>query len=309
MIGVIFTGGTIGSTSDNGIIATDNSKSSVLIEMYEKKYCRADFIMDKPYEILSENLNFSYFGKLHKSVKAMVERGVEGIIVTHGSDTIQYTAAFLSYAFIEVDIPILVVCSNYVLDDARANGLDNFAAAVGFIKANAGAGVYIPYKRDNNSVIIYYGNAVHPHDIYEDGIRGVLGSFYGTYADNNFIRNGTDNPCVLKKIELPKVYNEYSGILSIDASPGIIYPSPKGYKAVLLYTYHSGTLCTDSEELVGFLSELEKNNIPLYIVGQAEKGKTENIYESLELIRNYSYSAMYNVSKIGAYIELYLSIK
>ena len=58
---------------------------------------------------------------------------VDGIILTHGSDTIQYTAALLSYV-LKPEIPVMIVCSNYVLEDEKANGFDNFCAAVDFIK-------------------------------------------------------------------------------------------------------------------------------------------------------------------------------
>lgn len=67
----------------------------------------------------------------------MMIGNVEGIILTHGSDTIQYTASFLSCIEEFTHIPVMVVCSNYVLTDNRANGLRNFSAAVDLSGTNA----------------------------------------------------------------------------------------------------------------------------------------------------------------------------
>ena len=107
MIGIIFTGGTIGSTAGERYITTDSKKSYRLIEMYREQYGDdVEFITDSPYEILSENITCREYPLLAEAVKKMIDRGVKGVIVTHGSDTLQYSAAFLSYVIPQGSVPV-----------------------------------------------------------------------------------------------------------------------------------------------------------------------------------------------------------
>ena len=67
---------------------------------------------------------------LAKYIKEQIEsEKYDGIIITHGTDTLQYTSAMLGYMFDDVSIPIVLVSSNYVLEDKRANGLINLSKA------------------------------------------------------------------------------------------------------------------------------------------------------------------------------------
>ena len=55
-----------------------------------------------------------------------MKNAYDGVIITHGTDTLQYTAAFTGYIMAGAQIPIVLVSANYVLEDVRSNGVDNF---------------------------------------------------------------------------------------------------------------------------------------------------------------------------------------
>ena len=144
-IGVIFTGGTIGSTIDQSghIVADKDNRDFLLLNLYRHKFTLQDeFVIRTPYCILSENLSGRELELLVACVNELKEK-VDGIIITHGTDTLQYTAAALGYVYSNLAIPIVLVSSNYVLEDSRANGLTNFACAVSFIHAGQGHGVFV----------------------------------------------------------------------------------------------------------------------------------------------------------------------
>jgi len=91
----IFTGGTIGSTlKDGNVIATDEKKSYKIIEAYGKKYT-IDFEYDvcEPYTELSENNTGEHIRMLSTCIRSKLDCGYDGIIITHGTDTLQYSAA------------------------------------------------------------------------------------------------------------------------------------------------------------------------------------------------------------------------
>ena len=53
MIGVIFTGGTIGSSISDGYISTDPEMRYMLLKMYKESCGYDDFVTDAPCTILS----------------------------------------------------------------------------------------------------------------------------------------------------------------------------------------------------------------------------------------------------------------
>lgn len=140
-ITVIFTGGTIGSSVQQDFVSTDAQMPYRLLAMYEaeqKKKGAAipSFRTQAPYTTLSEYMDGSHLNRLIACVQSLLttdDPDIDGIIVTHGTDTLPFTAAALGMCFAYARIPILLVSSNYILDDPRANGLTNFTAAVDYI--------------------------------------------------------------------------------------------------------------------------------------------------------------------------------
>ena len=140
-ITVIFTGGTIGSSVQQDFVSTDAQMPYRLLAMYEagqKKKGAAipSFRTQAPYTTLSEYMDGSHLNRLIACVQSLLttdDPDIDGIIITHGTDTLPFTAAALGMCFAYAEIPILLVSSNYILDDPRANGLTNFTAAVDYI--------------------------------------------------------------------------------------------------------------------------------------------------------------------------------
>lgn len=98
-----------------------------------------EFFVEEPYRILSENMNAGYVNRLADCVrKVMARNDSEGIIITHGTDTLQYTAALLSYVFGTDCVPVLLVSSDFPLEDERANGMRNFHESSGIYKMQRG---------------------------------------------------------------------------------------------------------------------------------------------------------------------------
>ena len=90
---VIFTGGTIGSrlNEDEGVICAGHEAPYNLIENYVDNGT-VSFCTMEPYKILSENLAAGNIEMLVNLIQVHY-KNYDGIIVTHGTDTLQYTAA------------------------------------------------------------------------------------------------------------------------------------------------------------------------------------------------------------------------
>ena len=134
---VIVTGGTIGSIQSNGYIGLGEQSEYPLLSLYLEKMAShgitevdVEFVVTSTYQLLSENSNGKVLaqlaGSIHAGLRQAEQEGCQGIIVTHGTDTLAYSAAMAGYLFMDSPLPIVFVSANYVLSDSRSNGLDNF---------------------------------------------------------------------------------------------------------------------------------------------------------------------------------------
>jgi L-asparaginase/Glu-tRNA(Gln) amidotransferase subunit D len=156
---VVFTGGTIGSTVQTGTINLANTQHFKLLELFKQHDANPEIQFDciQPLQILSENLYPSLWETLISAIQAQPLTLYDGIIVTHGTDTLAYTAAVLSFYFNQLDKPLLLVSSNYPLEHTQANGLQNFICAVEFIRQQLQSGVFVPYTNPQQTTAVHLG--------------------------------------------------------------------------------------------------------------------------------------------------------
>lgn len=299
----VFTGGTIGSAKQDGVLSPDGKTAYQLLEHYQTTYGAAAFETAAPYTILSENLCADNLKSLRACLEQALRQSYDGIIVTHGTDTLAYTAAYLDFVFGAKDIPIVLVSANYPLSDSRSNGLDNFAAAVDFIRSRAANGVFVAYKNTGDSAAtIHRGVCVLPHLPYSDSVFSIFNEYFGTVSDGSFVKNHAcqqPEPEDLSSCELG------GKVLYIRPYVGISYPEiTDGVKAILLEGWHSGTLPTASASLRRFCEQAAHMGVPVYLTGDQPgfnyAGKLA--YEQLHII------SLPPMSPIAAYMKLWLSL-
>ncbi|MBQ5398959.1 MAG: asparaginase [Ruminococcus sp.] len=290
-IAVIFTGGTIGSSIfDDGYIRTTPQNNNGLLQGLD-----ADFSVFEPYTTLSEQLDGDYITKLVSCVNdRLLEEKYDGIIITHGTDTLQYSASALALAFGDCNIPIVLVSSNFILTDPRSNGRDNMKFAFEFLKEKIG-GVFVSYKNSGEAPEIHVAKFILPHRPYNDTIRSMHGPF-GRFEDDSFIR-------LIRDYEKDSYgifrLNRLSSVLWIKAHAGMRYPEAFGAKAVLIESYHSGTLPTLNRDFVEFCKNCRA---PLYLTGAGH----EEPYESSKLFSELGIRVLPETSPIYAYMKLWV---
>ncbi len=329
---VVFTGGTIGSTISEGYAVPDADKRYRLISMYEENvesngdYTakeKIQFEMGSPYQELSENNTcdrlFELASYLNEKIKLCGKDNsmYDGIIITHGTDTLQYTAAALGYMFSDVCIPIVLVSSNYVLDDTRANGLTNFSYAVKFIEEKCGTGVFVSYCNTGKEPVIHRGTRLMEHTAYSDDVYSVKNSEYGHFEDGMFVKRIKEDDIAdqflksTKKcpeirrgfLENKRRENIFADIYLIKPFPGMKYAAiPDGIKGVLHMTYHSGTICSKSPDIKEFAKNAQERNIPIYIYGAGDSVD----YDSVKVYRKLSFETLPVAALPAMLIKLWL---
>ena len=274
---VIFTGGTIGSRENDGVISPDTQTKYTLIENYKRVYGNCvEFSFVEPYFLLSENLSADMLNTLVSTVCKNLEGGFDGIIVTHGTDTLQYSAAALSFAVGSDSLPIVMVSANYPLESPLSNGNANFAAAVDFIKSASGRGVFISYKNKGETLKFHTPFACIAFGEADDSLYSLKGNFYAEYKDGKIHKNEKFEN---KNIQARGAFTlkARSPILVIDAHPADNFNySIEDYKAVILRPYHSGTLNTQNPDFVAFLKRAKRAMVPVFSVNYP----SGNVYET-----------------------------
>ncbi len=300
----VFTGGTIGSSRIDGVISPDTGNSYRLLEMYSSIDSSVEFTAVQPYNILSENLCADNLATLYECISSHDLSDFDGVIVAHGTDTLQYSSAYLAYAFGLCKTPIVVVSANYPLEDSRSNGFANFRSAVDFIKSGEGRGVFVAYTNDGEASMIHRATRVLPHSPYSDKVYSIFDEIYGTVNDGVFVKNELYSESD-SEISLAENYslNDNSNVLYLKPYVGISYPEITAKtKAVLLEGYHSGTLNTSGNEFCDFCKKAEILNIPVFLTGACEGF----YYESKTLYDELGIKILPSASPIAMYIKLWL---
>ena len=303
----VFTGGTIGSTAQGDFIGTDHKKPYLLLERYREVY-GMDFAFDTvaPYTNLSENSTGKNLTLLMESVAAAAN-GYDGIVVTHGTDTLQYSAAALSYALADIQIPVLLVSSNKTIDDPTANGLANLRAAIRFIAEVKAPGVFVPYRNEGEAVTVHRGTRLCESLPFSDAVYSICNSYYGTFLDE--AQPFAKNPlyCELANetaaLGAQCLQGECEEILRVAPYPGNPYrPLPADVRYILHTSYHSGTVNTESAVAKAFFAAAKAAGIPVFLTG-VEPGAA---YDSTRLFAELGIEPLCNIAPIAAFVKLWM---
>lgn len=130
-VSIISTGGTIASRVDyrTGGVRPALSASdlySVVPELSEIARIDAEIL----FSLFSENIRPEHWVKIAKTATRVIENGVAGVVIAHGTDTLGYTAAALSFALQNLSVPVVMVASQRSADRPSSDAATNLIGAV-----------------------------------------------------------------------------------------------------------------------------------------------------------------------------------
>jgi len=143
-ISILHTGGTIASKVDYRTGSVFSSfEPEDLVGMFPELSEIANLDSKLISNMWSEDMNFDHYKLIAKTIKEEVSKGVNGIILTHGTDTLGYTAAALAFILDNVPVPVLVVGAQRSSDRGSSDAGMNLICAAEFIVKSDFAGVAI----------------------------------------------------------------------------------------------------------------------------------------------------------------------
>ena len=128
---LIATGGTIASKyTENGLAPQISAEEIISYVPAAKEFCTID--TEAPFSLDSTNVERSHWLTLAKLIEKKYEY-YDGFVICHGTDTMAYTAAALSYLIQNNRKPIVITGAQKPIDlaitDARSNLLDSLRFA------------------------------------------------------------------------------------------------------------------------------------------------------------------------------------
>ena len=304
----VFTGGTIGSTQSDNVISLDSEKSYKIINAYSNKY-GIDFEYDifEPYCELSENNTGWHIKRLVECAKENIDKDYDGIVVTHGSDTLQYSSAALGYCLGLYCAPVCIVASNAPIENKESNALENLHGAITFIRNKYGRGVFTVYKNaKENCVKVHRATRLIGSKAYSDELSSAFECVYGKFDESfSFLKNAEyfEKADEIKPFDVSLLGDNSREILMLASYAGMIYPEiPEGVKYILLNTYHSGTLNVRSVQTVRFLQKARERGIRVFATGVSDGAQ----YASAEEYSTLGIEPIVSLSPISAYVKLWL---
>ncbi len=314
---VVFTGGTIGSRIHNTTIDVYDEAGYFLLKSFQDKYnYEVEFEAIQPLNILSENVTPDHWKVLYDSMNEVDMSKYDGVIVTHGSDTLAYSSAIISFLFHYTQIPIVVTASNYALEHIKSNGMVNFRSSVDFVMNCALPGVFTIYQNDKGNNMVYLASRIMESDSYNDQYFSYGGEVFGEVKEGNFIyKTNRVNPALesfnTSRERLVKEDISFANrVLAIRPYPGLNYDyftlSNKP-KAILHSLYHSSTGCTSEFEysLPKFIKRCKEEGIDFYLI--SFKNVDSDLYRTSKELLEAGAIPLQNISFEAAYAKLVIA--
>ncbi|MBD9358593.1 asparaginase [Methylomonas albis] len=309
---LVFTGGTIGSQLSGNTINTHGSAGYKLLQRFAAQDPKPDSVSFKtlqPLQILSENLHPSHWPHIIAAIETEDLSQFDGIIITHGTDSLAFSAAALSLYFNGLTIPLMLVSSDLPLDNPQANGVANFLCAVEFIRQLGRAGVFVPYQNPGQAMLIHLGSRLSSCLPLSSDFISVQSQAWMRFENGRFqslqnLELSARSPMTLKA--------DFSKrILLIKPYPGLNYSTYNlnSVDAVLHDLYHSGAACAstvmgEQYSLVEFVKRCAANRIKIYL---APALYSESAYASTRELLDVGAEMIWNTSLEAAYAKLLLA--
>jgi glutamyl-tRNA(Gln) amidotransferase subunit D len=144
-IAILHTGGTIASRVDyrTGAVTSLVTEEELLAAFPELKEI-ANIRSRLVFRMLSEDMEPAHWVTLAREVhEELTEEHCDGIIITHGTDTMHYTAAALALMLHNLPVPVLLVGSQRSSDRGSSDAGMNLICAANFIANSDWSGVGI----------------------------------------------------------------------------------------------------------------------------------------------------------------------
>ena len=282
-VAILSTGGTIASKVDyrTGAVTSQFTAEDILDAIPELRKI-ANYRTKVVYSILSENMRAEYWITLARAIAEEIEKGADGIIVTHGTDTLGYTA---SAFMIKTPVPIVLVGSQRSADRPSSdNAMNAICAASVAVSDIAEVSVVMHGTTSDDYCLIHRGTRVRKmHTSRRDAFRSINAQPIGridypsckieTFTE--YARRGERKLSLHDRMEPKCTILRYTP----GVSPELLrFCSLSGYKGIVIDGTGLGHVASDWIPLIEFATA---EGIPVVVTSQCINGRIcDRVYDT-----------------------------
>jgi len=273
---LIHSGGTIGMTRDNrsGMLRPDMFYAS-LLKVIPEISTIADIEVEIPFVLDSAEINFQHWQKLAAIIKNRSPE-VNGVVITHGTDTLAYTASALSYMLQNIPIPVILTGAQRSLEELRSDARNNLINAVELATAEIPeVAIFFDYKlmrgnRSSKSHVNFFDAYISPNYplLAEVGINIEI-------YKANLLKPG-------KQLQVSERFDSSLAVLKLFPGANTTYfqPGPE-IRAILIIAFGAGTIPLQSGNLPARIEKWLQSGKLVVLASEARGGRIEpQLYES-----------------------------
>jgi glutamyl-tRNA(Gln) amidotransferase subunit D len=282
-LSIVSTGGTIASRIDyrTGSVTSQFDAGDILVAIPELAKV-ANYRTIPLATILSENMTPAIWQELARAVYKEIKSGVAGVIITHGTDTMAYSAAAISF-MVETPVPIVFVGSQRSADRPSSDNAMNAVCAASVATSDLGEVAVVMHATTNDDTCaIHRGTRVRKmHSSRRDAFRSMGTDPLGSVAypsrevtlSSHAMRRGNRKSALHDKLD------EHCGLVQF--YPGMspdLFSTYEGYTGLVLAGTGLGHVSTT---LIPSLQKLVKDGTVVMMTTQCLQGRVcDRVYDT-----------------------------
>ncbi len=271
---IITTGGTIASLpTENGLAPNITSEQLIANVPEIERYCKVEAVQF--FNLDSTNMNYSHWLKLAEFIHDEYDR-YDGFIITHGTDTMAYAAATMSYLIQKSPKPVVFTGAQKSISEKDTDARVNLLNAV----------IYAADERAHGVKLVFDGKVIVGTRARKTRTKSYNAFSSIDYPEVAVIRSGKIHYYIDDKTEsTPVFYNKLNpDVIVLKLTPGmkagIFDYIADNYAAVIIESFGMGGIPVyDSEEFSDKIEKLVSRDIRVIVTTQVpHEGSDMEIY-------------------------------
>ncbi|MGA2130589.1 MAG: Glu-tRNA(Gln) amidotransferase subunit GatD [Candidatus Pacearchaeota archaeon] len=289
-IAMIVTGGTISSELDSktGAVKWLTSPEK-LFKFYPEIFEKVNVVkIETPFMKGSENMDFHDWQKIAKKAEELLNNPeIKGLIITHGTDTLHYTSAALSFFLRNLGKPVVLTYSQRSTDRASSDASLNLEAAAVAAISDIAEVVLVGHASTNDDFCYALrGTKVRKlHSSKRDAFKPVNAMPLARITRNAFVPLSEYRKRTNEKTKLDTKFEEKVALIKFypGQNPDILdYYAKKGYKGIVIEMLGLGHVATGESRnsWISKLKEIQKKGIVICAAAQTIYGRLDPLVYS-----------------------------
>ncbi|WP_283678935.1 asparaginase [Lentilactobacillus sp. Marseille-Q4993] len=268
----IHTGGTISmSQNENGEVVQNDENPIAEQEVILNG--EINLITDEMFNLPSPHVTPRVMLQIKQRIKQAIADGVDGVVITHGTDTLEETAYFLDLT-LPATIPVVLTGAMRSSNEIGSDGLYNFQSAIRVAAADASYGKGVLVVMNDEIHTARYVTKTHTTNVATFrtptfGPIGIVTQKSANYFQELIETEVCDIDSVLDNVYLLKAYAGMDGTLFDAINDGTT-------RGLVIEGLGAGNL---PPETLPAVQRLLDNQVPIVLVSRCYNGVAQDIYD------------------------------